>query len=99
MGCDSGSGFRLQPDHTAAFPAAIPGIKLVHDISERGEVVGGLLQTVYAIIDGNEPYSAAGEDQFRVLSDHKVLSAKSGYVLDDHRFHHAKASRLMAQTC
>ena len=88
-GRDSGSGFRFQPDHAPAFLAAVLGIELVHDISERGEVVCRLIQTVHAVVDGNEPHTAAGEHQFRVLSDLKVLSAKSGHILDDQGFHHA----------
>lgn len=60
---------------------------VLHEIPEGCEVVGGLVQTVHAIVDGDEAHTIAGEDEFRVLAHLKVLTAQSGHVFDDEGFY------------
>ena len=60
---------------------------VLHEIPEGCEVVGGLVQTVHAIVDGDEAHTVAGEDEFGVLSHLKVLAAQPGHVLHDKGFH------------
>lgn len=60
---------------------------VLHQIPEGRKVVGGLIQAVHTIVDGDEAHTVAWEDEFRVLPHLKVLTAQSGHILDDERFH------------
>ena len=86
-GCDSGARFSFEPNHGAALLTAVLCVELVHEIPEGREVVGGLIQTVHAIVDCDEAHTVAGEDEFGVLTHLKILTAQTGQILDDECFH------------
>ena len=60
---------------------------VLHQIPEGREVIGGLVQAVHTVIDSDKAHTIAREDEFRVLTHLKVLTAQSGHVLDDQCFH------------
>ena len=86
-GGHSGTSLSLETNHRASLLAAVFGIELVHQIPEGREVIGGLVQAVHAIVDGDKAHTVAWEDEFRVLTHLKVFTAQSGHVLDDQCFH------------
>lgn len=86
-GGHSGASLSLETNHRASLLAAVFGIELVHQIPEGREVIGGLVQAVHAVVDGDKAHTIAWEDEFRVLTHLKVLAAQSGHILDDQCFH------------
>ena len=60
---------------------------VIHQIPEGREVIGGLVQAVHAVVDGDKAHAVAWEDEFRILTYLKVFTAQSGHVLDDQCFH------------
>ena len=44
-------------EHRADFPAGVAGVKLVHNVAERGKIVVAF-QTVYTVIDSDQPDTA-----------------------------------------
>ena len=86
-GGDSGTSLSLKTNHRASLLAAVFGIELVHQIPEGREVVGGLVQAVHAVVDGDKAHTIAWEDEFRVLTHLKVFTAQSGHILDDQCIH------------
>ena len=58
--------------------AGVLGIKLVHDIEERGKVVVGGVIAVYAVIDSDEAHILLGEKDFRIKSNFQIIPAKTG---------------------
>ena len=86
-GGNPGASLSLKANHGAALLAAVFGIELVHQIPEGREVIGGLVQAVHTVIDSDKVHTIAREDEFRVLTHLKVLTAQSGHVLDDQCFH------------
>ena len=44
-------------EHRADFPAGVAGVKLVHDVAERGKIIIAF-QTVHTVIDGDQPDTA-----------------------------------------
>lgn len=86
-GVGSGTSLSLEMNHKAPLLAAVFCIELVHQIPEGHKVVSGLVQAVYTVVDGDKAHTIAWEDEFRVLTHLKVLTAQSGHVLDDQCFH------------
>ena len=86
-GGDSGTSLSLETNHGASLFAAVLVIELVHQIPEGREVVGGLVQAVHAVVDGDKAHTITWEDEFRVLTHLKVFTTQSGHVLDDECFH------------
>ena len=72
-------------EHGFYLPAGITGIKLIHDVQKRGEVIFPIL-AIHAVIDGNEADTALTKD-FHDLADFEIVPPQTAHVLDDDRLH------------
>src|SRR5699024_9577892 len=72
-------------EHRADFPAGVAGVKLVHDIAERGEIVVAF-QTVHTIVDGDQP-DAALPQNLHNLADFQIVTPQAAHVLYDDGLH------------
>ena len=54
------------------------GVKLVHDIEERGKVVVGGVIAVYAVVDSDKTHILLWENDFRIKANLQVIPAKTG---------------------
>ena len=65
-------------EHGADFPAGVAGIKLVHDVAERGKIIIAF-QTVYTVIDSDQPDAALPQNlhdlaDFQIVTPRRLMS-------------------------
>ena len=72
-------------EHGADFPAGVAGVKLVHDVAERGKIIIAF-QTVHTVIDGNQP-DAALPQNFHDLTDFQIVTPQAAHVFDNNGLH------------
>ena len=69
------------------FPAGILGVEFVEQIFERYKIVFSV-EAVYVVVDGDKPYTVAGEHQLSQFPDFQIFTSKPGQILDDQGPHH-----------
>ena len=65
-------------EHGADFPAGVAGVKLVHNVAERGKIIIAF-QTVYTVIDGNQPDTALPQN-LHDLADFQIVTPQAAHV-------------------
>ena len=72
-------------EHRADFPAGVAGVKLVHNVAERGKIIIAF-QTVHTVIDGNQPDTALPQN-LHDLADFQIVAPQAAHVLYDDGLH------------
>ena len=72
-------------EHGVDFPAGVAGVKLVHNVTERGKIIIAF-QTVHTIVDGNQP-DAALPQNLHDLTDFQIVAPQATHVLYDDGLH------------
>ena len=72
-------------EHRANFPAGVAGIKLVHDVAERGKIIIAF-QTVHTVIDGDQTDTALPQN-LHDLTDFQIIAPQAAHVLYDDGLH------------
>ena len=72
-------------EHGADFPAGVAGVKLVHNVAERGKIIIAF-QTVYTVIDGNQPDTALPQN-LHDLADFQIVTPQAAHVFDNNGLH------------
>ena len=72
-------------EHGADFPAGVAGVKLVHNVAERGKIIIAF-QTVYTVIDGNQPDTALPQN-LHDLADFQIVTPQAAHVLYNDGLH------------
>ena len=60
---------------------------VLEQIFERYKIVFSV-EAVYVVVDGDKPYTVAGEHQLSQFPDFQVFTSKPGQILDDQGPHH-----------
>ena len=68
-------------------PAGIAGVKFVHNVQKRGEIVIPLLVAVDTIVDSDEAHTLVSEHDIGVKADLEIVPPEAAHVLDDDRCH------------
>ena len=66
-------------EHGADFPAGVAGVKLVHNVAERGKIIIAF-QTVHTVIDGDQPDTALPQN-LHDLADFQIVAPQAAHVL------------------
>ena len=72
-------------EHGADFPAGVAGVKLVHNVAERGKIIIAF-QIVYTVIDGNQPDTALPQN-LHDLADFQIVTPQAAHVLYNDGLH------------
>ena len=72
-------------EHGADFPAGVAGVKLVHNVAERGKIIIAF-QTVHTVIDGDQP-DAALPQNLHDLADFQIVTPQAAHVLYNDGLH------------
>ena len=72
-------------EHGADFPAGVAGVKLVHNVAERGKIIIAF-QTVHTVIDGDQPDTALPQN-LHDLADFQIVAPQAAHVLYDDGLH------------
>ena len=72
-------------EHRADFPAGVAGVKLVHNVAERGKIIIAF-QTVHTVIDGDQPDTALPQN-LHDLTDFQIVTPQAAHVLYDDGLH------------
>src|SRR5699024_6797982 len=72
-------------EHGADFPAGVAGVKLVRNVAERGKIIIAF-QTVYTVIDGNQPDTALPQN-LHDLADFQIVTPQAAHVLYNDGLH------------
>ena len=59
---------------------------VIHQIPEGREVIGGLVQAVHTVVDGDIPYITLGKETLGVVADFQIIPPHAGHILNDNRF-------------
>ena len=66
-------------EHGADFPAGVAGVKLVHNVAERGKIIVAF-QTVHTVVDGDQPDTALPQN-LHDLADFQIVAPQAAHVL------------------
>ena len=72
-------------EHGADFPAGVAGVKLIHNVAERGKIIIAF-QTVYTVIDGDQPDTALPQN-LHDLADFQIVTPQAAHVLYNDGLH------------
>ena len=72
-------------EHGADFPAGVAGVKLVHNVAERGKIIIAF-QTVHTVIDGDQPDTALPQN-LHDLADFQIVTPQAAHVLYNDGLH------------
>ena len=72
-------------EHGTDFPAGVAGVKFVHDVAERCEIIIAF-QTVHTVIDGDQP-DAALPQNLHDLTDFQIVAPQAAHVFDNNGLH------------
>ena len=72
-------------EHGADFPAGVAGVKLVHNVAERGKIIIAF-QTVHTVIDGDQPDTALPQN-LHDLTDFQIVTPQAAHVFDNNGLH------------
>lgn len=78
------SGVALCSHDRADFLACIACVKIVEQLTERGEIVVALV-TVYSVIDCDIANITLGKEIFGVVANFQLITPHAGHILDDNR--------------
>lgn len=83
IGAERLSGIALRLKHSLDFPAGILGVELVENIDEGRHVVFRAVDTVHAVVDGDEADIVGREKHLRIHTDLKVVPSEAAHILYD----------------
>lgn len=83
IGAERLAGIALRLEHSLYFPAGVFGVELVENVDEGRHVVFRAVDTVHAVVDGDEADVVGREKHLRVHTDLKVVPSEAAHILDD----------------
>ena len=69
-------------EYDTHFFTGVPWIPFVEQIANSGKTIAVTTFAVHTVIDGNETYIVAGENNVRVLPNGQIISAKPAEIFD-----------------
>ena len=75
----------LRLEHSLYFPAGVFGVELVENVDEGRHVVFRAVDTVHAVVDGDEADVVGREKHLRVHTDLKVVPSEAAHIFHNYR--------------